>query len=531
VAAGAEGGQVRSARDGRRELPSGWTCIGFENATRVVSTTGKKVQKRDYLSSGRIPVVDQGHDFVGGYTDEFGKCVECEPPVIVFGDHTRVFKFVEFRFVAGADGVKVLKPIEAFWPRLFYYFLQVLELPDRGYSRHFRFLRRETLPLPPWAEQCRILDVLETELPRLDAAVTALEQADAKLKRYRASVLQAACEGRLVPTEAELAREEGRAYEPADELLERILEARRAKWEEERWDYEIERAKKKAAQAERKAAGLPYYIRDLEPEHWEHRTPEEYEPYLPKGDKWKDKYDEPEPPDTDGLPELPEGWAWTSLGQAFRVYVGSTPRRSRPEYWNGTIPWVRSGEVAFCRIGRTAETITQLGLENSSTELHPPGTVLLGMIGEGKTRGQPAILDTEAAHNQNCAAIRVSEVGAVPEYVYYVLAKEYEHNRGRGSGGNQPALSKTRVQAIPFALPPVAEQHRIVEEVERRLSVVDVLEQSLEANLTRAQRLRQAILKKAFEGRLVPQDPDDEPASVLLERITSSRKAAKPQRG
>ena len=112
-----------------------------------------------------------------------------------------------------------------------------------------------------------------------------MERAQIKLERYRASVLQAACEGRLVPTEAALARHVGEdrdhprdhPYEPADQLLERILVERRRKWEEERWAYEIERAKKKAAQAERKAAGLPYYIRELEPEHWQDRTPEEYE--------------------------------------------------------------------------------------------------------------------------------------------------------------------------------------------------------------------------------------------------------------
>jgi type I restriction enzyme S subunit len=92
-----------------------------------------------------------------------------------------------------------------------------------------------------------------------------------------------------------------------------------------------------------------------------------------------------------------------------------------------------------------------------------------------------------------------------------------------GSGNNQPALNKGRVESITIRFPPLAEQHRIVDEVERRLSVVDALEQTVEANLTRAERLRQAILKKAFEGRLVDQDPSDEPASALLERIKSQK--------
>ena len=106
--------------------------------------------------------------------------------------------------------------------------------------------------------------------------------------------------------------------------------------------------------------------------------------YLPKNDKWKAKYQEPEPPDTDALMQLPEGWAWSQLGQAFSVYVGATPSRKKPEYWDGAISWVSSGEVAFCRIKSTKERITQLGLDNTSTHVHPPGTVMLGMIGEGR---------------------------------------------------------------------------------------------------------------------------------------------------
>jgi type I restriction enzyme S subunit len=416
---------------------------------------------------------------------------------------------------------------------LFYYaltddFISELSTLQRGTS--YPAVRDEdvhtrTIPLPPLPEQHRIVDAIETQFTRLDAAVAALERAQANLARYRASVLQAAVEGRLVPTEADLAREEGRDYEPADALLERILEKRRARWEAERWQYEIERAKKKTAQAERKAAGLPYYIRQLPEASWIDRAEEEYAPYLPKSDTWKQKYDEPEPLDTEDLPELPEGWRWTSFGRAFEVHVGATPRRTKPEYWNGEVSWVKSGEVAFCRIQETEETITKEGLRNTSTDVHPPGTVLLGMIGEGKTRGQAAILDIPAAHNQNCAAIRVSETEIPPEYVYYFLEGRYERTRTMGSGNNQPALNKGRVESMTIPLPPLAEQRRIVKEVERRLSVVDALEDAVEANLTRAERLRQAILKTAFEGRLVDQNPDDEPASALLGRTQAERDA------
>lgn len=257
------------------------------------------------------------------------------------------------------------------------------------------------------------------------------------------------------------------------------------------------------AQARRKAAGLPYYIRDLEPEDWQDIPEAEYADYLPKGDKWKRKYQEPEGVETAVLPELPESWIWANIGYLFDVKVGSTPSRREEKYWNGNIPWVSSGEVAFGRIRTTEETITEAGLHNSSVQLNPPGTVLLAMIGEGKTRGQAAILDIAATNNQNACAILCSDSSIPSEWVFYWLMARYEETRSGGSGGMQPALNSRLVRAIPIPVAPIKEMKRIVDEVERRLSVVDVTQQAITANLTRAHRLRQSILQQAFTGRLV----------------------------
>lgn len=199
---------------------------------------------------------------------------------------------------------------------------------------------------------------------------------------------------------------------------------------------------------------------------------------------------------------LPDNWIKLRMGDIFSVEVGATPSRRVPEYWNGVINWVSSGEVRFNRIFSTDERITEAGLANSSTNVQPAGTIMLAMIGEGKTRGQAAILEIPAAHNQNTAAILVSATPCDPKYIYYFLQMNYENTRRVGSGNNQKALNKERVRALRFPFTSFEEQHVIVEAIESRLSVCDSIEQTVDTALQQAEAMRQSILKVAFEGRL-----------------------------
>ena len=199
---------------------------------------------------------------------------------------------------------------------------------------------------------------------------------------------------------------------------------------------------------------------------------------------------------------LPDEWIKVRMGDVFVVEVGSTPSRRVPEYWNGDIPWVSSGEVHFNSIFETEEYITQNGLDHASTNVHPIGTIMLAMIGEGKTRGQAAILNIPAAHNQNTAAILVSKTPCSPKYIYYFLQMNYENTRRVGSGNNQKALNKERVRALRFPFASFEEQKIIVEEIESRFSVCDSIEKTVDSALQQAEAMRQSILKKAFEGEL-----------------------------
>ena len=351
--------------------------------------------------------------------------------------------------------------------------------------------------LPPLPEQQRIVAEIEKQFTRLDAAIAALKRVKANLKRYRASVLKAACEGRLVPTEAELARAEGREYEPADVLLQRILSERRAKWEADEL-------------AKLTAKGKP-----------------------PKDDGWKAKYKEPQAVDTNGLPELPEGWAWATVEQVGFVQGGIQKQPKRAPRQNA-YPYLRVANVL--RGALDLNEIMRLELFGDELErLRLQLGDLLVVEGNGSPSeiGRMAIWNDaiqDCVHQNHIIRIRIISP-LLPQFVesYWNSTTGSDAIRGVASStSGLYTLSVAKVQRIRMPLPPAAEQRRIVAEIDRRFSNLDDMETALSHSLQRAERLRQSILKRAFEGKLVPQDPNDEPASVLLERIRAERAESSP---
>lgn len=208
----------------------------------------------------------------------------------------------------------------------------------------------------------------------------------------------------------------------------------------------------------------------------------------------------------DGLADvedLPEGWVLAQVGDVGDVQLGGTPSRKVGAFWNGDIPWVSSGEVANCRIAATREAITPAGLAGSSAKLYPAGTVLIAMIGEGKTRGQSAILDIEACTNQNAAGVIPDRRFVHPEYLWRWALAQYEVTRAVGRGGNQPALNKQKVRELTIAVPPLAEQAEVVRRIDQVLLVSDGLHRRLDVAAARLNRSSQAVLTKAFRGELL----------------------------
>lgn len=159
---------------------------------------------------------------------------------------------------------------------------------------------------------------------------------------------------------------------------------------------------------------------------------------------------------------LPEGWYRSTLGEVARISSGGTPDRSEPEYWGGDVPWVTTGEIQFNTITQTAEQITAMGLKNSSAKLFPPGTLLMAMYGQGKTRGQVAKLGIEAATNQACAAILLNEKKD-PDFYFQYLSFQYEQLRELGNAGTQKNLNGGILKGLPVPVPPYHEQRRIAD--------------------------------------------------------------------
>ena len=316
-----------------------------------------------------------------------------------------------------------------------------------------RFAQVE-FPLPPVTEQRALLEAFEAHESVLDAAEQGLKRVQAKLKHARASVLKAAVEGRLVPTEAALARAEGRRYEPASALLARVLAERRDRWSE-------------------------------------------------RGERGK--YKEPVAPETEGLPELPEGWALGTVDAVCANIVDcphSTPERVPSGRLCARTTQFRPGFLDLSE----PEFVTEMTYHERISRLKPePGDVLYSR--EGGILGIACAVPNgvELCLGQRMMLMRASGV-IYSRYLMLVLNSSMTLSivRRLTSGSAAPHINVRDIRAFVVPLPPLAEQARIVAEVDRRLSVLDQVEALMDRSLSRCASLRQSILKRAFEGRLVP---------------------------
>jgi len=342
---------------------------------------------------------------------------------------------------------------------------------------NFSDVRRILVPIAPLPIQRRIVAEIEKLFTRLEAGVAALKRVQVSLKRYRAAVLKAACEGKLVPTEAELAKKaEGKrkkeersresgppsvlplpsSFESAAQLLTRILAERCAKW------------------------------------------------------TGRGSYKEPVAPDTANLPHLPEGWMWTTLDTLAEVKGGITKDQKRKHTSPArSVPYLRVANVQrgyidlteVKEIEATEDEIQELALK--------PGDVLFNEGGDRDKLGRGWVWNgeiPECIHQNHVFRARLFDPSLHPKFVSWyanTFGQKFFFEEGKHTT-NLASIGMSKLKGLPVPIPPPAEQQRIVAEVERRLSVIEELGAVVSANLQRATRLRQAVLQQAFTGHRIP---------------------------
>jgi len=368
--------------------------------------------------------------------------------------------------------------VRSFVDKKFHYYLMLHILADLYRQTHGSGMvhitksKFDSMPIviPDTVDgQKRIVEEIEKQFSRLDEAITNLKRVKANLKRYKAAVLKSAVEGRLVETEASIARREGRSYDTGEQLLQRILETRRSQW------------------------------------------------------KGKGKYKEPAAPDTTDLPELPEGWAYATAEQLTdenRAITYGVIKLGEPIA--GGVPVLRSSDVRQLRIDLVGvKRISPKIAGNYRRTLLKGGEVVMTVRG---TLGGIAVVPAQ------CSGFNVSREVAMLALVNPAMAhlialliasaplEGWLMHRTKGIA--YTGINIETLKALPIPVPPIAEQHRIVAEVDRRLSLIREIEIQADANLKRSERLRQSILFAAFSGRL-----KDVSVDSLIEPTVRSRDA------
>jgi len=432
-------------------LPQGWIEIKFENAVEKISILNElKIKQKDYLTEGLFPIIDQGEVFIGGYTNDVKKVINCKIPAIIFGDHTRCVKYLSFKFCAGADGIKVFNHIGCYNPKLFFYFIQILtkKIPDKGYARHYQHLEKEYIPIPPLPEQQRIVDKIDSLFSELDSGVTLLKTIKAQLAVYRQTVLKWAFEGKLT--------EEWRK-----ENLINVL-------------TNIEEAPKSL---------------------------------------------------TNDLLSIPEKWSYVFLSKLGDLSRGKSKHRPRNDpklFERGKYPFIQTGDVKAAKkyINTYSTQYGEFGLKQS--KLWRIGTLCITIAAN---IAETAFLAIDACFPDSIVGFTADTNVVEAKYVDYFIQSAKIKLWAFAPATAQKNINLETLENLIIPYCSKSEQQAIVSAIESRLSVCDKLEQTIDQTLALSASLRQSILKKAFEGRLVPQDPNDEPAEKLLERIKAEKAA------
>lgn len=394
------------------EIPKTWEITPLETLLDYIQPTKYIVESTDYDDSYKTPVLTAGKSFLLGYTNET-QGIFNQLPTIIFDDFTTAIKFVNFPFKVKSSAMKILVPTcELVNIRYVYYFMETIRLSADTHKRYWISEGAKVpIPVPPQAEQKRIVEKIEEVFSELDKGIEALKKANQQLKVYRQAVLKYAFEGRLT------------------------------------------------------------------------------NPNVKEG-------------------ELPEGWVEITFGNIFKISSGDgLPKSSRND------------DGVYLVYGGN-------GVSGKHSEfMFNEQKLIIGRV--GAHCGNTHITMQNSWVTDNAFVVDFDTTAYDMKFLYYLIFKSNFNTLSSSTA--QPVISQGKIYPFETVVPiRIYEQIQIVNEIESRLSVCDKIEESIEQGLQQAEALRQSILKKAFEGKLVPQDSKDEPASVLLERIKTERQKALP---
>ena len=468
-------------------LPETWLAKLAIDCFDQISTTNSKVKSKDCLPDGLYPVIDQGQNYISGYINDESKVIKVDSPICIFGDHTRIVKWVTHDFVPGADGTKLLQPKAFIHPRYAYYSLRILNIPDKGYSRHFKYFKELEINLPGRLEQKIIAEKLDTLLAQVDSTKARLEQIPQILKRFRQAVLEEAVSGRLT----ENWRDASISEKSAEELLVTISKTRK---------------KNLTSGADSLATESKRYLAKIDAHHF-------------------------------NIPDviLPVGWKWTTFLQSMEKVVDchnkTAPYTEKGIYLIRT-PDIRNGIISLKNTKYVNEDTY-----NFWSKRCPPRSGDIIFTREAPM-GEAGIVpeNTRLCMGQRMMLLRPMQSYLSNKYVLLnILSISFQARMlSQAIGTGVKHLRVADVESLMYPLPPLPEQHEIVRRVEQLFAYADTIEKQVNSALTRVNNLTQSILAKAFRGELTAQwraeNPDlisgENSAAALLEKIKAERAAS-----
>lgn len=466
--------------------PNRWSLVRYDEILEKTKID-VKLKSKDISCVGIYPVVDQGTQLIAGYVDDENSLYTGNLPVVIFGDHTKNIKYIDFKFAVGADGTKLLKPKKGISERFLYYNLLSLRLPDFGYSRHFSVFKTLDFPLPPLPEQERIVAKLDKLFAQHEKIKKALDRIPQLLKTFRQQVLTQAVTGKLTEQ-----WREGKELEDFDQLVCRIINNRNEEYQ------------KSIALAQQ------------------------------KGERKPSKAFLFEKPTIDEIQiKLPQTWGQTNIH--FLAYVTKLAGFEYTNHFkvteNGDIPIVRAQNVQMGKFEDKNRLYISKEVSDFLVRSQLHGRELL-MVFIGAGTGNVCLApDNERWHlAPNVAKIDFDFVDR--KYMFYYLQSDLgvKNVLSRVKATAQPSLSMETIREIVTIVPPIDEQQEIVRRVESLFAKADAIEARYQALKAKIDNLPQAILHKAFKGELVPQLPTDGDAKDLLAEIMALNEETKGKR-